>query len=198
MKKDLVEIVCILDCSGSMSSIKNDAIGEFNSFIEEQGKLPGEATVTLINFNSEYKVIYENENLKNIPKLNQDTYQCSSLTALLDAVGKTIDDIGKRLDNTPEENKPEQVIFAIMTDGQENDSKTYSYENIKEKIEHQKEKYNWQFIFLGANIDVFSEGNSLGIDKGLTYAYAATGDGIRNVYSTLSDTVTSFRSNNNS
>ena len=148
MKQGLSEIICIIDRSGSMGIIKNDAIGGFNTFLEEQKKLPGEATLTYIQFDTEYEVVHENKPLKDVQPINGSIYIPRGRTALLDAVGKTIDATGRRLANTPEENRPEKIIVAILTDGEENASHQYNLSKIKEMIKHQKEKYSWEFIFL--------------------------------------------------
>jgi len=188
------EIVCIIDRSGSMSSIKTDAIGGFNTFLEEQKKIPGEATLTFIQFDTEYEVLHENTPLQNVPSLNEDTFQPRGMTALLDALGKTIDSVGERLKGMPEENRPDKVIFAILTDGQENSSGKYSLSQVKEKIEHQRNVYKWEFIFLAANQDAFAEGFKLGIDPKDTFNFQSTGKGTRAAYRTLSTSVAQYRS----
>jgi len=193
MKKGLSEIICIIDSSGSMDLIKNDAIGGFNSFLEEQKKLPGEATLTLIQFNTDYNVIHENKPLSDVNPISDKDYIPMGSTALLDAVGKTVDSTGRRLANTPEENRPEKVIVAILTDGQENASRSYDLSKISDMISHQKEKYSWEFIFLGANQDAFAEAAKIGIDSKDTINFAATNDGIRTAYSNMSDSVRAYR-----
>ncbi|MFW9872522.1 MAG: hypothetical protein ACFFG0_05415, partial [Candidatus Thorarchaeota archaeon] len=145
------EIVCIIDRSGSMASIAKDAIGGFNTFLEEQKKVKGEATLTFIQFDTDYEIIHENKPLFDVPKLNESTFQPRGATALLDAVGKTIDSVGKRLSNMQENNRPEKVIVAILTDGEENSSKEYTLSKVREMITHQRDKYQWEFIFLAAN-----------------------------------------------
>jgi len=193
MKKGLSEIICIIDSSGSMDLIKNDAIGGFNSFLEEQKKLPGEATLTLIQFNTDYNVIHENKPLSDVNPISDKDYIPMGSTALLDAVGKTVDSTGRRLANTPEENRPEKVIVAILTDGQENASRSYDLSKISDMISHQKEKYSWEFIFLGANQDAFAEAAKIGIDSKDTINFAATNDGIRTAYTNMSDSVRAYR-----
>ncbi len=193
MKKGLSEIICIIDASGSMKLIENDAIGGFNSFLEEQKKLPGEATLTLIQFNTDYDVIHENKPLSEVNPIQDKDYIPMGSTALLDAVGKAIDSTGSRLAKTPEENRPEKVIVAILTDGEENASTSYDLSKINDMIRHQKEKYSWEFIFLGANQDSFSEAAKLGIDSKDTFDFASTGDGIRTAYSEMSESITTYR-----
>jgi uncharacterized protein YegL len=193
MKKGLAEIVCIIDRSGSMDLIKNDAIGGFNTFLSEQKKLPGEATITLIQFNTNVEVIHENKPLREVKPINSKNYMPSGSTALHDAIGQTIDTTGRRLANIPEENRPEKVIVAILTDGEENSSKVYNLLKIKEMIRHQKEKYSWEFIFLGANQDAFAEAAKMGIDTKDVLNFDATGEGIRSAYSTMSLNVGEYR-----
>ena len=189
------EIICIIDRSGSMAAIAKDAIGGFNTFLEEQKKVPGEATLTLVQFDTEYEVLHENTPLQDVPGLNENTFLPRGMTALLDAVGKTIDNIGKRLANMPEKNRPQKVIVAILTDGQENSSREYKLEKIKEMITHQTEKYQWEFIFLGANQDAFEEAAKIGISLQNAVNYAATPIGVRNAYSDLSNRVSRSRLN---
>ena len=193
MKKGLSEIICIIDKSGSMGSIANDAVGGFNTFLEEQKALEGIANLTLVLFDTEYKMMYENEPINNVKLLDHQSYRPSGMTALLDAVGKTIDDVGRRLNNTPEENKPEKIIVAILTDGEENSSRQFKLQDIKEKITHQKDNYKWEFIFLGANQDAFAEAAKIGINSIDTYSFQSTGKGVRTAYNTLSQSVTSYR-----
>lgn len=187
------EIVCIIDRSGSMHSIANDAIGGFNTFLEEQKKVEGEATLTYVQFDNEYEVVHENKPLQEVPQINETTYQPRGMTALLDAVGKTIDDVGKRLSGMSEQNRPDKVIVAILTDGMENASKKYSLEQVKGMITHQKDKYQWEFIYLGANQDAFAEGFKLGIDAKDTIAFAATGQGVRKAYTNMSNLTSNYR-----
>lgn len=190
------EIICIIDRSGSMASISNDAIGGFNTFLEDQKKVEGEATLTFVQFDTEYEFIYENKPLNDVPILNNTTFQPRGMTALLDAIGKTIDDTGRRLGNTPEGSRPEKIIVAILTDGEENSSKQYTLSKIKEMIQHQKEKYQWEFIFLGANQDAFAEASKIGIDAKDTFAFAATAKGVKSAYRNMGNTVASYRTNN--
>jgi hypothetical protein len=195
MKKNLCEIVCIIDRSGSMGSIKEDAIGGFNSFIDEQKKVPGEATVTLVQFDDEYELLYENKNINGINFLDDSTYVPRGMTALFDAIGKTIVSVGERLSNLEERDRPEKVIFAILTDGYENSSKEYTTPSvIKEMIEHQKEKYSWDFVYLAANQDAVTTGSTFGISSKDAINFAATGSGMIDGYKCLSNSVTSYRS----
>ena len=192
-KQDLSEIIVVLDKSGSMEAIKTDAIGGFNSFLDAQKQLPGEAKFTLVLFSNEYDVKISGKNLKKIAKLTKQTYIPNGQTALLDALGKTIDNVGVRLHSIPEEERPEKVIFAILTDGEENASKEYTLEKINEMIKHQTEVYSWEFVFLAANQDAMQAGASLGIQSHNTFSFIATPKGIQDAYRGLNDTVSSYR-----
>jgi len=194
-KRGFSEIVCIVDRSGSMESIKSDAIGGYNSFIEEQKKVPGEASLTYIQFDTEYEVVYENKSLKDVPVLDGSVYVPRGYTALLDAIGRSINDVGARLAKTNEEDRPEKVIFAILTDGLENASKEFNRDKIFEMITHQRETYKWEFVFLGANQDAIKTGVSYGIDAGSSYNFDPTGKGVRTGYMHMSDTIGKLRTN---
>lgn len=187
------EIICIIDRSGSMTSIAKDAIGGFNTFLEEQKRIPGEASLTFIQFDTEYEVVHENMPLNNVPVLDENTFRPRGATALLDAVGKTIDNTGKRLADMSEENRPDKVIVAILTDGQENSSTQYNRSKVKEMIQHQKEQYQWEFIFLAANQDAFAEAISLGINTKDTFNFQATSVGTRSAYKNMSNAVSQYR-----
>ena len=186
------EIVCVLDRSGSMSGIINDAIGGFNSFIEEQQKIDGEASVTIALFDHEYKLLKDNVDLKKIKLLTKDDWIPRGTTALYDAIGKTIMTVKERHKKMKKKDRP-KVIFCIVTDGLENDSKEYDNKTILNLINKQKEKKKWGFIYLAANQDAFAVGSSLGIGKGSVLDFAADTDGV-NYYSTaMSHSVASYR-----
>jgi hypothetical protein len=161
MKKDFTEIVIVLDESGSMGSCKSDTIGGVNLFLNNQKKIQGEVSVTLVKFSDYYKIVNNAVPLDQIIYLDEDNYNPSNTTALLDAVGKTINNIGKRLANTPEPERPEKVIFTIITDGYENDSREFTRDQIFQMVSNQRNNYSWEFIFLGADIDVW--GKEIGI-----------------------------------
>jgi hypothetical protein len=169
MNKNLTEIVFILDESGSMGSVKDDTIGGFNEFIEQQKNIKGEAVFTFVKFSDYYKVIEEGSLLESVKPLNKETYTPSYSTALLDAVGKTINKVGNRHDTLDEEDKPGKVLFVIMTDGYENSSKEFVTEGVISKmVKNKKSKNDWEFLFLGADIDAWSAGQNLGFSKGRT------------------------------
>ncbi len=156
MNHQLTEIAFILDRSGSMEKIREEAISGFNQFLSDQQRLPGQALLTLVLFNEHPLSLLESSPLELAKPLSQKTYQPHGYTALLDAIGHTVDQIGKRLASTPETERPGRVIIAILTDGLENASTHYSWEAISERISHQQEKYQWQFLFLGANQDAIA------------------------------------------
>jgi len=193
VKKGLSEIICIIDKSGSMSSIKSDAIGGFNTFLKEQQALKGEATLTLVQFDTSYEIVYENEPIQNVKPITEETYRPRGMTALLDAVAKTIDNVGRRLSNTPEKNRPEKVIVSILTDGEENSSRKFNLKDVKDRISTQKNIYKWEFIYLGANQDAFAEATKLGIASIDTIQFDADAIGIRKAYNDMSQTTLSYR-----
>jgi uncharacterized protein YegL len=192
MKRDLTEIIFLLDRSGSMGGLERETIGGFNAFIEKQRKLEGETIVTGILFDDQYEQLWNGIDAKDV-FLTEKNYFVRGCTALLDAVGKTILDVGYRLSNTNEEERPGKVIFVITTDGMENASCEFSYEKVKELIIHQQEKYNWEFIFLGANIDAGREAESLGIISDNAYSFEATNEGIEVMYNKVSEAVSEKR-----
>jgi uncharacterized protein YegL len=186
-----VELVSIIDRSGSMSSIRDDAIGGFNTFLKEQKEVPGDAKLTLVLFDHEYQVVHDAVNLQGVPELTADAYVPRGSTALYDAIGRTIDAIGTRLARS--DVKPSKVIVAILTDGAENSSKEYTRERVAEMIEHQEEKYSWEFIFLAANQDAFQTGAMLNIKACNTANFAADKAGVATAYSLISSTTRAYR-----
>lgn len=193
-KENLTEIVCIIDKSGSMESVKKDAIGGFNSFIDVQKKVPGDAALTLILFDTIYEVCYEGKNIKDVPNLNDSSYTPCGCTALLDALGKTINSVGARLSKTLEQDRPSKVIFVILTDGEENSSREFTKKQINDMITHQKDVYKWEFIYLAANQDAIHEASYIGIKASNAFNYVGTAQGTRDVYNVMANTVSNYRS----
>jgi uncharacterized protein YegL len=191
-EKDFTEIVCIIDRSGSMSSIRDDAQGGFEAFIEEQQKVPGKASVTLAQFDSEYEVVWENKPLGEIRKGDYVLMPRGS-TALLDAVGKTVQTVRERLSKTDEAKRPEKMIVAIITDGHENASKEYQRKEIMKIINHQRDKHKWEFLFLAANQDALGEAQHIGIHGAQAMNFAATGKGVKCAYGSMSRGISSYR-----
>ncbi len=194
MKEGLTEIISLVDRSGSMQSILDDAIGGFNTFLRSQQDQPGEAKLSLILFDHEYQIVHQAVDIQQVEPLNQDTYVPRGSTALLDAVGKTIDAVGERLAATAESEKPSQVIVSILTDGYENASQTYSKPKVAEMIQHQTEKYNWAFEFQAANIDAFAAAKELSIAQDHVVQFEATGEGVREAFAQQSQRVSAMRS----
>ena len=191
------EIVCIMDVSGSMEIISKDAIGGFNAFIESQKQVPGEATVTLVLFNHEHMLRYQGVDIKDVKPLDNYTYVPSGTTALLDALGSTINSVGSRLSAMEQCNRPDKVLFCITTDGQENSSHEFISDKVKEMIERQRSVYNWEFIFLAANQDAFATAGSIGIAKNMTRNYTADSGGTRDAYVCMASLADSYRSGDN-
>jgi len=183
MNKNLTEIVFILDRSGSMSGLENDTIGGFNGFVKKQAEL-GPTNLTTVLFDDEYEILHNGIDAGNAVLTDKEYFTRGS-TALLDAVGKTINDVGTRIYKTPEVQRPGKVIFAITTDGFENASREFSYAQVKDMITHQSEKYSWEFIFMGANIDAVEEGDKLGISADRSFNFAATTQGMSVMYSSV-------------
>ena len=169
MKDNLTDITLVVDRSGSMAQIREDAEGGVNTFITEQSKEPDEALLTLVQFDTEYEFVHKGEPIQQVPKYELVP---RGTTALLDAVGKAINETGERLAKMAECDRPGLVIFVVMTDGLENSSKEFTKTQVKEMIERQQNEYNWHFTFLGANQDAFAEAGGLGIHASGTADYA--------------------------
>ena len=191
MRENLTEMVFVLDRSGSMSGLAADTIGGFNELIEKQKKIEGDAYVTTVLFDHEYEVLHDHVALGEVAPLTDREYFARGSTALLDAVGRTIDSVGARLAATPEEERPEHVVFVITTDGMENASREYTAKQVREMVEHQQQKYSWQFVFLGANMDAVSEARDLGISAKYAADFTPSHSGVRKMYSMALDRVMS-------
>ena len=193
MKKNLTELVFILDRSGSMAGLEDDTIGGFNAMIERQKGEPGEAIVSTVLFDNCSKVIHDRLPLGRVPALTRKEYYVRGCTALLDAVGGAIHHIGNVHKYAREEDRPERTLFVITTDGMENASRAYDYRRVKALIERQKERYGWEFLFLGANIDAAKEAARFGITADRAANYHADHEGTNVIYEAVSETVCSFR-----
>ncbi len=176
-----------------MAGLESDTVGGFNAFIEKQSQMEGNTIVTAVLFDERYEVLWNGIDAASA-KLTKKEYFVRGSTALLDAIGKTILQVGQRLSMTDECQRPEKVIFVITTDGLENASREFTHEKIKELIRHQQEKYNWEFIFLGANIDAAQEADSIGISKENAYDFVATKAGVNEMYFMVSEAVSKKRS----
>ena len=189
MKYETSELVLILDRSGSMSGLEKDTIGGFNSLIQKQRKEKGKCYVSCVLFDDVQEVIYDRVPLNEVKKMTQKQYYARGCTALLDAMGGAIHHIG----NVHKYSKEEigKTLFIIITDGLENSSKRYTYVTIKQMVERQKEKYGWEFIFIGANMDVIQEANKFGSDQAVRYACDEEGTALN--YSVLSENIIKMR-----
>ena len=179
MNNHYTEIAFVLDRSGSMQSCKEAAIEGFNRFLLEQQKVEGLAKLTVVLFDDEYQVPFRSLPVQEIVPLNGDTFVPRNTTALLDAIGQTIDELGQRLSQLPEKDRPGQVILAILTDGLENASRRYSWNDIGDRIKFQSDTYKWTFLFLGANQDTIATAAQLSISAANAASYVADAAGSR-------------------
>ena len=193
MRKGLTEVVFILDRSGSMSGLEADTIGGFNSMIAKQKKEEGEAYISTVLFDDTCEVLYDRVPVNKVEPMNDNQYYVRGCTALLDAIGGAIHHIGNVHKYAREEDKPEKTLFIITTDGMENASRQYSYEKVKEMVARQKEKYGWEFLFLGANIDAIDVAGKFGIDSNRALNYVSDHKGTQLNYEVLNKTVSEFR-----
>ena len=193
MKKNLTEIVFILDRSGSMAGLEEDTIGGFNSLIRKQRSEEGEALISTVLFDNYSEVIHDRVPLERVPEMTRKEYYVRGCTALLDAVGGAVRHIGNVHKYAREEDRPERTLFVITTDGMENASRRYSYEEVRRMIERQKEKYGWEFLFLGANIDAAKEAARFGIREDRAVNYHCDEDGTALNYEVVSDTIRDVR-----
>ena len=193
MKKNLMEIVFILDRSGSMHGLEADTIGGYNSILAEQRKVEGEALVSTVLFDDKIDVIHDRISIDKVKDITEREYFTRGCTALLDAVGGAIHHIGNVHKYARNEDVPEKTLFIITTDGMENASRQYTYQKIKQMIERQKGKYGWEFLFLSANIDSAQMGAKIGIDLDFTVDYTNDGEGARLNYEVMSAAITQAR-----
>jgi len=193
MKKNLTEIVFILDRSGSMAGLEDDTIGGFNAMIQKQKSEEGEAYVSTVLFDNHTEVIHDRVDIQQIQPMTREDYYVRGCTALLDAVGKSIRHIGNVHKYAREEDRPEKTIFVITTDGMENASRKYTYERVRKMIEYEQDKYGWEFLFLGANIDAAKEAARFGITEDRTANYHADHQGTAVIYEAMSEAVCNVR-----
>ena len=194
MRKGLTEIVFILDRSGSMSGLEADTIGGYNSLIEKQKKEDGEAYVSTVLFDDKVEVLHDRVSLQNIKPITSNEYYVRGCTALLDAVGGAIHHIGNVHKYARDEDRPEKTLFIITTDGMENSSHNYTYDKVKRMVERQKERFGWEFLFLGANIDAVKEAGRFGIRPETAVNYQCDSVGTAINYEVLSKTLSVARS----
>ena len=193
MKNNITELVFILDRSGSMAGLEADTIGGFNSMIEKQKKQDGDCYVSTVLFDNESEVLHDRVKLADVPKMTDEDYTVRGCTALIDAIGGAIHHIGNIHKYARPEDVPENTMFVITTDGFENASHRYSSEQVKTMVKRQKEKYGWEFLFIGANIDAVETANRYGIDEDRAVNYNADSKGTAVLYDTVCEAVCSIR-----
>ena len=193
MNEKLTEIVFILDRSGSMAALADDTIGGFNAMVEKQKKEEGEALLSAVLFSDECTVLYDRADIRRVEPMTDRQYQAGGCTALLDAIGGAVKHIANVHKYAREEDRPARTIFVITTDGMENASRIYSYAEVQRMVRHEREKYGWEFLFLGANMDAIAAARSFGIrpDRAVRYRCDAAGTALN--YSVVSDTVARVR-----
>ena len=186
------EIIFVIDKSGSMGNLVGDTIGGFNGFIESQKALDGKATLTTVLFDTTWKTLHDGIDIHEIKPMTTADYSAYGGTAMLDAIGETINRVQDRHDELGEE-KPDNVLFVITTDGEENSSRKFNKSQIEKMIKHQTNGHNWKFMFLGANMDAVKEANNIGIWREYGVSYTYTPRGVDAVYNTLSYTASAVR-----
>ena len=193
MRKNLTEIVFILDRSGSMSGLEADTIGGYNSLLEKQKREEGEAIISTVLFDDRQEVLHDRVRLDRMQPMTEKEYYVRGCTALLDAVGGAIHHIGTVHKYAREEDRPEKTLFIITTDGMENSSRRYTYDKVKQMVEKQKAKYGWEFLFLGANIDAIQVAGRFGIDENHAVNYECDARGMAVNYRALNKAVSQVR-----
>jgi hypothetical protein len=194
MKRNVTELVFILDKSGSMAGLEADTIGGYNAMLKKQQKAEGEAIVTTVLFNHENELFHDRINVRGISPITEEDYQVGGTTALLDTIGFTIQKFVNVQKRTSEDERAEKVLFVITTDGMENASREFTADKIKKMVQHQKEKYGWEFLFLGANIDAISTAARFGIDEDFAVDYHADNKGTQLNYEAVNEAVVNLRS----
>lgn len=193
MKENYTDVTVVIDRSGSMGSLRDEVIGGFNTFMEDQRKVEGDCTVTLVQFDDRYEKNYEGIPVNEVADLNHATYKPRGLTAMYDAIGKTIVATGERLAAMDESERPDKVIFIIQTDGDENASQEYSSDQVKQMIETQENEFNWDVVFLGANINAKATAVNIGVQVNKAMTFANNSDGATRAFSSISANVTQCR-----
>ena len=186
------EIIFVIDKSGSMSNLVGDTIGGFNGFIESQKAIEGKATLTTVLFDTSYKTLHDGVDLKEVKAMTNADYVAGGGTAMLDAIGDTINRVQDRHDELGSE-RPEEVLFVITTDGEENSSRKFTKSQIEKMIKHQTNGHGWKFMFLGANMDAVKEAENIGISREYATGYTYTSKGVNDVYATMSCVTSSLR-----
>jgi len=195
MKSGLTYLIFVIDRSGSMASIRDDMIGGFNTFIKTQkdAKL-GDCKVFAYKFDNIYETMFEDIDINDVPQLDRNNYVPRDMTALYDAVATTIDNMGARLAVMKEEDRPEKVLVVTITDGEENASRKFNQQSVADRIKTQREQFNWDFAYIGANQDSWQVGSGIGYQAGTTLDYAATPQGTAYAFSKLCASTSNYRS----
>lgn len=194
MKQNHTDITIVLDRSGSMASVAHDTIGGFNRFLDDQKSAPGTASITLHQFDHEFLTVIKAQDVKAAEHLTGKTFVPRGNTALLDAIGRAIGDTGSRMESAPDSEKAEKVVFVIITDGFENSSREFDHSKVFEMIKHQREKYAWEFVFLGANQDAISAAAGMGVSGSNAMTYAANSVGTTSAFEATSKNLVQMRS----
>ena len=193
MNNNLTEIVFILDRSGSMAGLEDDTVGGFNAMVEKQRKEPGEALLTAVLFSNDSEVIYDRADIRNVEPMTDRQYQVGGCTALLDAIGGAVHHIANIHKYAREEDRPGKTVFVITTDGLENASRRYTYADVQKMVQHEQEKYGWEFLFLGANMDAISAAHSFGIRADRAARYSCDSVGTEVSFRTASSAISKLR-----
>jgi len=196
MKKDLTELVFILDRSGSMGGLESDTIGGFNSLLKKQKEVEGECLLTTVLFDNRYELLHDRIDIRGTAEITREQYFTRGSTALLDAVGLTIKKISTAQKNTSDNFRPEKTLCVIITDGMENSSREYRGHEIREMIERKKKEDGWEFVFLGANIDAFETAEHMGISRDYSANYHANSRGVSMNYCKMADGISEMRKGN--
>jgi uncharacterized protein YegL len=194
MQENLTDITVVLDKSGSMNPLTSDVIGGFNQFLKEQQELPGQALMTLILFDTTYKVVFAGIPVRDVKPLDEKTYRPGGATALLDAMARAITEAGARFEKMKEEERPGRIVVLTMTDGHENSSSEHTKAQLVEMKDHQENVYNWHFVFIGANVDAFAEAHALNIRSGNAMNFGHTKGGVKAAFACMSSGMNRLRS----
>ncbi|MCL1896431.1 MAG: VWA domain-containing protein [Clostridiales bacterium] len=192
-EKNMTELVFILDRSGSMGGLESDTIGGYNTMLAKQQEEDGECRITTVLFDNQYDVLHDRLELKAVGPITEKEYFVRGSTALLDAVGRTVEKIKNVQKASKPEYRADKVLFVITTDGMENSSREYSYERVKKMVKEQTEEHGWEFVFLGANIDAFDAAESIGISRSRAQNYCADGEGVALNYAVVGEAIAELR-----
>ena len=193
MNNNLTELVFILDRSGSMAGLESDTIGGFNAMVEKQKRETGDAFLSTVLFSNASTVLYDREDIRKVEPMTEQQYFVGGCTALLDAIGDAVHHIGNVHKYAREEDRPAKTVFVITTDGMENASRRYTYEEVRRMVERQRDRYGWEFLFLGANMDAISAARRFGIREDRAVRYECDAKGTALNFEVVSDTIGCIR-----